>query len=87
MTESLSPPQNHEDYLKQLRSLYRLPRLVALGATVLGAILVVAASQSMLAPLYKTIGYGLIGFGWMIFIYVIIKRTRWAALNRIKEEA
>lgn len=76
--------QAWDEYIANLRKMYKVPRFFGLLLCILGVILFLAA-EKMALPIYlQHIGLGLIGFGWAIFAFVIVKRSRWASKNRPK---
>lgn len=65
-------------YLTEVRGLYRWPRWVGLAACIAGAALFVWPHYDPGAPRAAVeAGLGLAAAGWVIFITVIIRRTRW----------
>lgn len=50
---------------------------------VLGAVLVLFADSTAFSiGALRPIGFGLLGFGWVVLIYAIVKRTRYASRRR-----
>ena len=75
-------------YIDQLRSLYRRERLVGFGLILTGFLLILPSwgiyswSHTLIS-----IGYGLIATGWVLFIYVIWRRTAWRRANPFDPKA
>ncbi|MFZ4606514.1 MAG: hypothetical protein ACOYM5_09680 [Caulobacter sp.] len=75
-------------YIDQLRSLYRRERLVGFFLILAGFLLILpswgiyAWSHTLIS-----IGYGLIATGWVLFIYVIWRRTAWRRANPFDPKA
>jgi hypothetical protein len=75
-------------YIDQLRSLYRRERLVGFFLILAGFLLILpswgiyAWSHTLIS-----IGYGLIATGWVLFVYVIWRRTAWRRANPFDPKA
>lgn len=68
-------------YIDTLRALYRFERLVGLLVILLGVGIVVASTYVALPKLAILAGYALLAAGWVVFFYVIWKRTAWRKAN------
>lgn len=68
-------------YIDTLRGLHRFERLVGLGVILIGVAIVVASTYVALPKLVVLGGYALLAAGWVVFFYVIWKRTAWRKAN------
>jgi hypothetical protein len=75
-------------YIDQLRSLYRRERLAGL-VLILTGFLLILPSWGVYSWSHTLIfaGYGLIALGWVLFIYVIWRRTAWRRANPFDPKA
>jgi len=65
-------------YVKTIRGLYRNERVAGLVGCLVGALLLIWGRQSVGAPAWAVpTGLVTIGAGWLLFAYVIIRRTRY----------
>lgn len=69
-------------YIDTLRGLYRRERLVGFLLILAGAASVLASRLAFAWP-HEAIwaGYAAIALGWILFIYVIWRRTAWRRAN------
>jgi hypothetical protein len=72
-----------EDYIRALRRLYAPLRGIGLMAVLMGALCMIYAPNLGIGWA-KYVGAGLSIFGWVIIVYVVVQRTRWAKINRIE---
>ena len=69
-------------YIDALRGLYRFERLVGLAVILVGVGIVVASTYIRTMPhILILFGYALLAAGWVVFFYVIWKRTAWRKAN------
>lgn len=68
-------------YIDTLRALHRFERLVGLMVILLGVGIVVLSTYTPLPKLIVLGGYALLAAGWVVFFYVIWKRTAWRRAN------
>ena len=68
-------------YIDTLRGLHRFERLVGLVVILVGVGIVVASTYIALPKLAVLFGYALLAAGWVVFFYVIWKRTAWRRAN------
>jgi uncharacterized membrane protein HdeD (DUF308 family) len=68
-------------YIDTLRALHRFERLVGLIIILFGVGIVVASTYMPLPKLVVLFGYALLAAGWVVFFYVIWKRTAWRKAN------
>ncbi|MDB5471567.1 MAG: hypothetical protein JWR84_3127 [Caulobacter sp.] len=68
-------------YIDTLRALHRFERLIGLMVIMLGVGIVVLSTYTPLPKLVILGGYSLLAAGWVVFIYVIWKRTAWRKAN------
>jgi hypothetical protein len=75
-------------YIEALRGLYRRERLFGFCTILAGAALLVASRFVRDFP-HALIwgGYGLLAAGWLLFIYVIWRRTAWRRANPFNPDA
>ena len=65
-------------YVKTIRSLHRNERVAGLVGCLVGALLLIWGRQAVGAPAWAApTGLVTIGAGWLLFAYVIIRRTRY----------
>lgn len=65
-------------YVKTIRALYRNERIAGLVGCLVGALLLIWGRQSVGAPAWAApTGLVTIGAGWLLFAYVIYRRTRY----------
>lgn len=65
-------------YVKSIRGLYQVERVAGLVGCLLGALLLIWGRQAAGAPAWAvSTGLGVIGASWVLFAYVIIRRTRY----------
>jgi hypothetical protein len=65
-------------YVKAIRALYRNERVAGLVGCLVGALLLIWGRQAAGAPAWAVpTGLVTIGAGWLLFAYVIIRRTRY----------
>jgi hypothetical protein len=65
-------------YVKSIRGLYQVERVVGLVGCLLGALLLIWGRQAAGAPAWAvSTGLVVIGASWVLFAYVIIRRTRY----------
>ncbi len=65
-------------YVKTVRGLYRNERIAGLLGCLVGALLLIWGRQVAGAPVWAVpTGLVTIGAGWLLFAYVIIRRTRY----------
>ena len=75
-------------YIDTLRGLYRRERLIGFFLILAGFLLILPSwgiytwSHTLIA-----VGYGLIAAGWVLFIYVIWRRTAWRRANPFDPKA
>ena len=75
-------------YIDTLRGLYRRERLVGFGLILTGFLLILPSWWALTwSQLAINVGYGLIAIGWVIFIYVIWRRTAWRRANPFDPKA
>ena len=66
------------DYVRAIRGLYRVERMVGLVGCLVGALLLIWGRQAAGAPAWAVpTGLVTIGASWVLFAYVIIRRTRY----------
>ncbi len=68
-------------YIDSLRALHRFERLVGLVIILFGVGIVVVSTYTPLPKLVILGGYSLLAAGWVVFIYVMWKRTAWRRAN------
>ena len=75
-------------YIETLRGLYRKERLIGFCTILVGAGVLVASRFVRDFP-HALIwgGYGLLAAGWLLFIYVIWRRTAWRRANPFNPDA
>lgn len=75
-------------YIDTLRGLYRRERLIGFVTILVGAALIVPSRFVLTWP-HAAIwaGYALLALGWVLFIYVIWRRTAWRRANPFNPEA
>ena len=65
-------------YVKTIRGLYRNERIAGLVGCLIGALLLIWGRQVAGAPAWAApTGLVTIGAGWVLFAYVILRRTRY----------
>lgn len=65
-------------YVKTIRGLYRTERAVGLVGSLVGALLLIWGRQAANAPAWAApAGLVTIGAAWLLFAYVIYRRTRY----------
>ena len=65
-------------YVKSIRALHRNERIAGLVGCLVGALLLIWGRQSVGAPAWAApTGLVTIGAGWLLFAYVILRRTRY----------
>jgi hypothetical protein len=65
-------------YVKTIRALHRNERIAGLVGCLVGALLLIWGRQAVGAPAWAApTGLVTIGAGWLLFAYVIIRRTRY----------
>ena len=65
-------------YVKTIRGLYRNERIAGLVGCLIGALLLIWGRQAAGAPAWAApTGLVTIGAGWVLFAYVILRRTRY----------
>jgi hypothetical protein len=69
-------------YIDTLRGLYRKERLVGFLMILAGAAIVVPSRFVLTWP-HAVIwaGWALVALGWVVFVYVIFRRTQWRRAN------
>lgn len=78
MTDASQLLAKRADYVKTIRGLYRSARAVGLIGCLLGALLLIWGRQAAGAPSWAApAGLVTIGAAWLLFAYVIIRRTRY----------
>ena len=66
------------DYVRTIRGLYRVERMTGLVGCLVGALLLIWGRQVAGAPAWAVAtGLVTIGASWVLFAYVIIRRTRY----------
>jgi hypothetical protein len=72
-------------YIDHLRGLHRFERLVGLGVILAGVALTIAGVYIKGFPhILVLASWALMAAGWVVFIYVIWKRTAWRRANPIE---
>jgi drug/metabolite transporter (DMT)-like permease len=70
------------EYLRTIRALHAGKRLAGLVLSLAGVLMLIWGSQRTDAPPFaREIGVGLIAVGWLLFVYVIVMRTRYVRAN------
>lgn len=65
-------------YVTKIRGLYRKERALAFVASLAGVLLLIWGRETPGAPAWATpTGLLVIGAGWVLFAYVIVRRTRY----------
>ena len=65
-------------YVRTIRGLYRAERLTGLGACLVGALVLIWGRMVPAAPAWAVpVGLVTIAAGWLLFAYVILRRTRY----------
>ena len=65
-------------YVRTIRGLYRNERIAGLVGCLIGAMLLVWGRQAVGAPAWAVpVAFLVIGAAWLLFAYVIIRRTRY----------
>ena len=65
-------------YIEQIRGLYRRERTIGLVGCLLGVLLLVLARYRMTDATWAMwLAVGVIGASWLLFAYVIFRRTAW----------
>jgi hypothetical protein len=65
-------------YVKSIRALHRNERIAGLVGCLIGALLLIWGRQNAGAPAWAApTGLVTIGAGWLLFAYVILRRTRY----------
>ena len=65
-------------YVKTIRGLYRNERIAGLIGSLVGALLLIWGRMGQGAPAWAVpTGLVTIGAGWVLFAYVILRRTRY----------
>jgi hypothetical protein len=78
----LETVQRRIAYIDHLRGLHRFERIVGLVVILMGVAIIVAESYLRTLPHILLIGaWAMLAAGWIIFIYVIFKRTAWRKAN------
>jgi hypothetical protein len=86
------PPPSDEEHqrrmawLKKVRGMHRNKRMLGFAGIVLGAAMVIWARLSPVeAPSWALYaGFGVLAASWIIFVYVIVDRSRWVRNNPYK---
>lgn len=75
-------------YIDTLRGLHRRERLIGFLMILAGAAMVLPGGYVWNWP-HAVIwaGYGAIALGWMLFVYVILRRTQWRRANPFNPSA
>ena len=68
-------------YIDHLRGLHRFERLVGLLIILAGVGIVVLSTYTPLPKLVILGAYAMLATGWVVFFYVIWKRTAWRRAN------
>ena len=69
-------------YVDTLRGLYRKERLVGFLMILAGAVIVVPSRFVWSWPhALIWVGWALVALGWVVFVYVIFRRTQWRRAN------
>uniref|UniRef100_B0SZ45 Uncharacterized protein n=1 Tax=Caulobacter sp. (strain K31) TaxID=366602 RepID=B0SZ45_CAUSK len=78
MTDDPAVLQKRVAYVKTIRGLYRNERIAGLVGCLVGALLLIWGRQVAGAPPWAApTGLVTIGAGWLLFAYVILRRTRY----------
>jgi hypothetical protein len=65
-------------YVQTVRGLYRVERLSGLAACLVGALVLIWGRMAPAAPAWAVpVGLVTIAAGWLLFAYVILRRTRY----------
>ena len=65
-------------YAQTVRGLYRVERLTGLAACLVGALVLIWGRMASAAPSWAApVGLVTIAAGWLLFAYVILRRTRY----------
>ena len=65
-------------YVKTIRALYRTERMAGMAGCLVGALLLIWGRQAAGAPAWAApTGLVTIGAAWLLFAYVIYRRTRY----------
>lgn len=65
-------------YVRTIRGLYRNERIAGLVGSLVGALLLIWGRMSPEAPAWAVpVAFLVIGAAWVLFAYVIIRRTRY----------
>jgi len=64
-------------YLDKIRGLYRRERTVGLVGCLVGVLLLVLARYRFDAPWLMWTAVGVVAASWLLFAYVIFRRTSW----------
>jgi hypothetical protein len=78
------PIVTQDDFLQALKLKFRLERRLALACWLMGLLFVLGSAYEGLPAWLSDIGFGLIGLGWVLFIYVLVRRSAWSKQNRVK---
>ncbi len=68
-------------YIDHLRGLHRFERLVGLIIILIGVAIVVTSTYTPLPKMAVLLAYAMLAAGWVVFFYVILKRTAWRKAN------
>ena len=78
MSDDPAVLQKRVAYVKAIRGLYRNERIAGLIGCLIGALLLIWGRQAAGAPAWAApTGLVTIGAGWLLFAYVILRRTRY----------
>ncbi|NBU27377.1 MAG: hypothetical protein EBS42_03925 [Caulobacteraceae bacterium] len=88
MIDELTLNRKRIAYLDRLRALYRRERWIGFGTILAGAALLVISRYVPGFPEGLVwSGYGLLAAGWLLFVYVIWRRTAWRRANPFNPDA
>lgn len=73
-----------DDYIAKLKAIYKNLRWFGILMCFIGVGLYLGAVWLNLPEIFAKIGIGMIGFGWVVLAFVIVKRSIWARKNRPK---
>ena len=69
-------------YIDTIRTMGRPLRMAGFVAILVGVGLLLWARTNTALPAWTSwIAYGLLGAGWVAFIYVVVQRSRWVRAN------
>jgi len=88
MIDELTLNRKRIAYLDRLRALYRRERWIGFGTILAGAALLVISRYVPGFPEGLVwSGCGLLAAGWLLFVYVIWRRTAWRRANPFNPDA